>query len=70
MYQVFPIRAIEEYAAIVLIESIFAQVDDEGHCYLLLQEIIDHGKDITALDYDFMMPNDSGRRNPIPIHTT
>lgn len=35
----------EEYAANVIAESVFAQVDDEGHQHLLLDEIIEFCKD-------------------------
>ena len=39
----------EKYQANVIAENMFAQVDDEGHQYLLLQEITDHRKDNSAV---------------------
>ena len=33
-----------EYAANVIAENIYSQVDDEGHYQLLLDEIVDHKK--------------------------
>ena len=39
----------EKYLANVIAENMYAQVDDEGHQYLLLQEIMDHQKDHSAV---------------------
>ena len=39
----------EKYQATLIEENMYAQVDDEGHQYLLLQEIMDHGKDNSAV---------------------
>jgi hypothetical protein len=39
----------EKYQANVIAENMFAQVDSEGHQYLLLQEITDHKKDNSAV---------------------
>jgi hypothetical protein len=46
------------------------QVDDKSHRYLLLQVIIVHENDETALGHNSIMPNISGSCNPIPIHMT
>ena len=39
----------EKYQANVIAENMYAEVDDEGHQYLLLQEITDHHKDNSAV---------------------
>jgi hypothetical protein len=39
----------QEFYANVLAENMIAQVDSEGHAFELLQEIVDHKKDGTAL---------------------
>ncbi len=39
----------EKHTANVIAENMYAQVDDEGHQYLILDEIIDHRKDATAV---------------------
>ena len=36
--------AIERYTVNVIAENMFAQVDEEGNMYLILQEIVDHKK--------------------------
>jgi hypothetical protein len=41
---------IERYAAKVIAENMYAQVDDEGNMFQLLDEIMDHKKDDTAID--------------------
>jgi hypothetical protein len=41
---------IERYAANVIAENMYAQVDDEGNMFQLLDEIMDHKKDDTAID--------------------
>ena len=43
----------------------FAQVDDEGNQYLLMNEITDHRKDNTAIPIsDGMMPGHNGNESP------
>jgi hypothetical protein len=45
IYEVqFPDGHMAEYTANVIAECIYSQVDDEGHQYLLLDEIIDYMK--------------------------
>ena len=39
----------EAYTANVIADNIYAQCDDEGNMYTLMDEIIDHRKDSTAL---------------------
>ena len=41
--------AIERYTANVIAENMFAQVDEEGNMYMILQEIMDHKKDNSAV---------------------
>ena len=41
--------AIERYMANVIAENMFAQVDEEGNMYMILQEIVDHKKDNSAM---------------------
>ena len=43
------LRPLQEYSANLFAESIYSQVDDEGHQFLLLKEIIDHDADATAV---------------------
>ncbi|MGH7974682.1 MAG: reverse transcriptase domain-containing protein, partial [bacterium] len=50
----FPDGNVQEYAANVVAESLYAQVDDEGNQYMIMQEIIDHKKDGTAVSKDDM----------------
>jgi hypothetical protein len=62
---------IQAYAANVLAEAIYTQVDNEGNRFLLLQEITDHIMDDTALTTEQMYyPNAHGSRNPSPKQTT
>ena len=48
----FPDGAVKEYAANMIAENMWAQVDDEGHQYMLLDEITDHRKDQSAVAKD------------------
>jgi hypothetical protein len=41
---------IEQYAANVIAKNMYAQVDDEGNMFQLLDEIMDHKKNNTAID--------------------
>jgi len=44
----FPVGSIHEYAANVLAESLYSQVDQDGNRWLLLKDIIGHPKDKSA----------------------
>ena len=44
----FPDGTVQEYAANVLAEALYAQVDDDGNRWLLLKSIIAHKKDSSA----------------------
>ena len=46
----FPDGAIKQYAANVIAENMFSQIDEYGHNYLLLDHIIDYSKDGHAVD--------------------
>ena len=54
MKWIFSNSHVKEYAANVIAESVYAQVDDEGNSFLLLQDIIDHKKNIQASSKDDM----------------
>jgi hypothetical protein len=47
-----PDGTIAEYTANTIAENIYSQVDSEGHQYLMLSEIIDHKKDLSAITKD------------------
>jgi len=50
LYQVqFPEGNVEEYSANVIAKNIYSQLDNEGHRYLLLDEIIDVKRDEEAI---------------------
>jgi hypothetical protein len=44
----FPDGSIQEYAANILAEALYAQVDDDGNRWLLLKAIVAHEKDASA----------------------
>jgi hypothetical protein len=46
---------VEEFAANIIAEHIFAQVDEEGNQFVLLEEIVDHKKDGAAVHADDQM---------------
>lgn len=46
----FPDGAVQQYAANTIAENIFSQVDEEGYRFQLLDHIIDHKKDHTAVE--------------------
>ena len=50
----FPDGTSDTYTANIIVESIFAQVDDEGHEFLLMRKIVEHKKDGTAMARDDM----------------
>jgi hypothetical protein len=55
---------IKEYAANIIAESIYSQVDDEGRHQLLLDAGVDHEKDDTAISADdgYIVTNGNRRR--------
>ena len=53
MYEVeFTDGYIESYAANIIAESIYEKLDDEGNQFRLIEEIIEHKKDSTAITSD------------------
>ena len=59
----------QELTANIISESIFTQVDSEGHHYQLLQEITDHRKDRSAIPISYGM-NRFHNGNMVPKKTT
>ncbi|MGH3053527.1 MAG: hypothetical protein ACRDL7_00940, partial [Gaiellaceae bacterium] len=60
----FPDGHVEEYAANVIAESLYSQVDDEGNQYLIMDEIIDHRCNDTAVHQDDMyVTSSNGNRH-------
>ena len=51
---------VEEYTANIVAESIYAQVDDEGYTLHLVDEIVGHTKDKTAVDLSESFTGDGG----------
>jgi hypothetical protein len=50
LYEVeFPDGSTDLFTANTIAESMYSQIDDEGHTYQLMDEIIDHQKDGTAV---------------------
>ncbi len=48
----FPDGVVKEYAANVIAENMYAQVDPDGHTHSILDSIIDFKKDDKALSSD------------------
>jgi hypothetical protein len=61
---------IEQYAANVIAENMYAQVDNEGNMFQLLDEIMDHKKDDTAIDIANRTVTTSSGKNVKPKITT
>ena len=60
----FPDGSIQQYAANIIAENIFSQVDEDGHRFMLLDEIVDHRKGQTAYDKDEgFVTNANGKRS-------
>ncbi len=56
IYEVqFPDGHMEEFAANTIAENIYSQVDEEGNQHLLMEEIIDHKKDGSAIATLFLL---------------
>jgi hypothetical protein len=45
-----------EYAANVIAENLYSQVDDEGHHQVMIEDIVDHKKDSSAVTKDQNRP--------------
>ena len=54
---------IQDYAANVIAENMYAQVDADGHMHTMLDSIIDHKKDCNAVEQsDIYVVTKSGNR--------
>ena len=55
----------EKYTSNIIAENIFAQVDDEGHQFQIIDKITDHHKDNSAVPIsDSMIQNANGMAKP------
>ena len=45
----FPDGSIQKYAANIIAEHMYSQVDEDGHRYQLLESIINHRTDVQAV---------------------
>ena len=60
----FPDGSVSEYAANLIAENINSQVDEEDHCYRLLDHISNNRKDNTAVrDSEAWIVSKNGHRN-------
>ncbi len=60
----FPDGTEQEYTANLIAESLYSQVDDEGNQFILLDEILDHESDSTAVSIENMHVEGSDAANP------
>jgi Reverse transcriptase (RNA-dependent DNA polymerase) len=71
VYEVqFPDGTEQEYTANLIAESLYSQVDDEGNQFILLDEILDHKSDSTAITIENMYVEGSDGANPHLKRTT
>jgi hypothetical protein len=61
----FPDGSTAEYGANLIATAMFAQVDDEGRSYQILDEIVDHRRTKDAIPDDDAYTTIRGRRHPI-----
>ena len=55
----------DRYFANVIAESLYSQIDSEGHQFLVLEDILDHRKDGTAIKVaDGFTIIENGNRHP------
>ena len=60
----FPDGSIQQYGANIIAENIYSQVDEEGHRFLIMDEIIDHRKGDEAIEKaDGYTTNQYGKRS-------
>ena len=45
----FPHDSVQKYGANITAENIHSQVDEDGHMYMLMEEIVDPHRDETAV---------------------
>ena len=59
-----PDGSIQQYAANIIAENLYSQVDEEGHRYIMLDEIVDHRKNDDAVEkQDAFITNNYGRKS-------
>ena len=59
----FPDGSIQQYAANIIAENLYSQVDDDGRRYMILDEIVDHRKTDEAVPVeDSFIENKYGKR--------
>ena len=59
----FPDKHVDEYAANVIAEHMYSQVDSEGHHFMIMDEIVDHEKDRSAVTADAQCITVNGRQH-------
>lgn len=60
----FPDGSVQQYAANIIAENVYSQVDEEGHRYIMLDEIVDHRKNDDAVEkHDGFVVNSKGRKS-------
>ena len=64
VYEVeFPDEHVDEYAANVIAEHMYSQVDSERHHFMIMDEIVDHEKDGSAVAADDQCITVNGRQH-------
>ena len=59
----FPDGAIHQYAANLIAENMYSQIDEDGHRFIIMDEIVDHKRKSSALDEeDAFITDKYGRR--------
>ena len=59
-----PDGSVQQYAANVIAENLYSQVDEEGHRYIMLDEIVDHRKNDDAVEkHDASVTSSKGRKS-------
>jgi hypothetical protein len=65
VYEVeFPDGSVEDYAANIIAENMYAQVDNEGRQFNVLEELVDHRKNEEAIPIDDGYVTLNGRQHP------
>jgi len=59
---IFPDGSVDSYVANTIAENIYSQVDEEGHNYALMREIIDHEEDPSVTNGDLARHTTKGWR--------
>ncbi len=48
----FPEGQVEEFSTNIIAQNLYSQIDNEGHHFILLDKILDYGKDDDAIPYE------------------